>query len=451
MRHVTKPGRLARRNFLRTVAFGVPVAIGLPYFEHQLNSNGTAFAQGTPLPRRFGVFFWGNGRGVVPERWNPAVAGADWQLSPQLEPLLEYKSFLNIVTGMDVNVSGQGHHSGTVGILSGRPFVEQEAGNAPFRSTFSGPSIDQFIAAQIGTTTPFKSLEVGIYERVIGGEGTTLQFLSHNGPDSANPPEYEPASVFDRLFADVPATAPDPGLIQSATEMKKSVLDSVVQDLNALRSKVGTSDKVRLDQHLSNIRSIEQRLSSTVVLNCAAPQRPSEAEGDMIERMQAMSDLIALALACDLTRAFSIMFSGSAAGPVFEEIGLTEGHHQLSHEGEAAQTEIDNATIYTMEQFGRLLGSLNSVVEGDTTLLGQSALLASSDTSDGAAHSERDYPILVAGGAGGFLKTPGVHLATDGENATQVLLTLVRSMGIEASEFGDGDAHVNESCTGIEA
>jgi hypothetical protein len=108
---------------------------------------------------------------------------------------------------------------------------------------------------------------------------------------------------------------------------------------------VGSGDKVRLDQHLSNIRSIEQRLTSTVVLNCAAPQRPTETEGTMIDRMQAMSDLIALALACDLTRVFSIMFSGSAAGPVFEEIGLTEGHHQLSHEGDAAQAEIDSATI----------------------------------------------------------------------------------------------------------
>src|SRR5262245_791658 len=105
-----------RRSFLRSMAFGVPVTIGLPIFDQMLNSNGTAFAQdGAALPRRFGVFFFGNGRGVDATRWNPGIAGADWPLSPQLEPLAAYKSSLNIISGMRVACcSGQGHHRGTI-------------------------------------------------------------------------------------------------------------------------------------------------------------------------------------------------------------------------------------------------------------------------------------------------------------------------------------------------
>ena len=447
-----------RRSFLRSVAFGVPVTIGLPIFDHMLNSNGTAFAQdGAALPRRFGIFFFGNGRGVEPERWNPAQVGATWALSPQLEPLAAYKDSLNILTGMQVTCcNGQGHHRGTVGILSARNFIEQEAGNAPFRSTFAGPSIDQTIAQAIGAESAFKSIETGVHSRVIGGEGTTLQPLSHNGPDNTNPPEYEPTALFDRIFAGMtfPEPTTDPGIIQAATVMKQSVLDNVTQDLNLLRMRVGTTDKARLDQHLENIRAIEQRLSTVVPTSalCASPTRPAEGQdGAMTQRMQDMSDLIALALACDVTRVFTIMYSGSAAGPVFEEIGLTDGHHDLSHGGAETQPQIDAATIYTMEHVAILLGALNGAAEGASTLLGQSSVLISSDTSDGAAHSVEDYPVLIAGGGGGFLKNPGVHVSDPDGNTSKVLLTLVRSVGIQAADFGGDEGFVTESATGIEA
>jgi hypothetical protein len=247
-------------------------------------------------------------------------------------------------------------------------------------------------------------------------------------------------------------------LILAATEMKRSVLDNVTGQLNALRQRVGTSDKARLDQHLTNIREIEQRLSSTIGggVECTTPQNPGEVpdhpDGEpLVARMQAMSDLVALALACDVTRVFTFHFSGSAANPVFHQVDVFEGNHVLSHEGDAAQDEMVRSTIFTMEQFGVLLGALDAVSEGDRTLLQQSAILASSDTSDGALHSVNNYPLLVAGGGGGYFKAPGVHYASDRENTSKVLLSLVRSMNIDASEFGDGGGRVTESCTEIEA
>ena len=104
-----------------------------------------------------------------------------------------------------------------------------------------------------------------------------------------------------------------------------------------------------------------------------------------------------------------------------------------------------------MEQLGVLLGKLEGAVEGDSNLLKQSAILVSSDTSDGAAHSVDDYPILIAGSGGGYFKNPGVHHQEKGGNSTQVLLSCVRAMGIQATEFGGGDGLVSQSCSGIEA
>lgn len=451
--------RPTRRNFLRTAAFGTPIALGLPLFDSVLNDNGTAFAQGEPLPRRFGIFFWGNGRGTEASRWTPATTGAGWQVSEELAPLAAYKNYINVVSGMRVALSAspQGHHKGAAGILSGREFIAQEPGNGPYRSTFSGPSIDQVIAAELGGTTPYRSLEIGISERLIRGEGTSLQFLSHNGPDSPNPQEYDPSALFDRIFQ-MPGEPVDAGLAEAASAMKKSVLDNVTGELTALHQRIGTRDRARLDQHLSNIREIELRLGAALSggAECMTPQNPGPVpehpDGEpLVARMQAMSELIALALACDITRVFSVHFSGSAANPVFHQVDVSEGNHVLSHEGDAAQSEMIRSTIFTMEQLGVLLGALERVPEGDHTLLHQSAILASSDTSDGALHSVEDYPILVAGGGGGALKTPGVHYASNKENTSRVLLSLVRAMGIDASEFGDGGGYVTEGCSAIEA
>jgi hypothetical protein len=453
---------LKRRAFLGGVAFGAPVAIGLPLLEYLLNDNGDAFAQGQPLPKRFGIFFWGNGRGIEAERWNPTAVGTTWELSPHLLPLMAHKASLNVVSGMRVGLqmSPQGHHRGTVGILSGDEFMSQPAGNAPYRSTFKSPSIDQVIAAQIGQATAFKSLEIGISERVNKIEGTTLQFLSHNGPDSGNPQEYDPVRLFDRIFAGGGVmTGQDPELIKKAAAMKQSVLDSVLTDLNGLEQRVGARDRLRLQQHMDNIRAIEKRLGGTGVplsAQCAMPMKPEgladNPDGEpFVERTAAMSSVLALALACDLTRVFSVHFTGSAANPVLHPADMSRGHHDVTHEGEAGQEQIDRATIFTMEQLAVLLDALAAGVEGDSNLLARSAVLATSDTSDGALHLVDDYPILIAGSAGGFFKSPGIHHRGAGENTSQVLLSLCRSMDLQLTQFGGGGGLVTEGLTAIQA
>jgi hypothetical protein len=447
---------------------GAAVGIGLPPLEAFFNANGTAYAQGTPIPKRLGIFFWGNG--VKLDRWNPATTGSTYTLSPALEPLLALKDYVSIASGLDIKTGNErGHHAGTVGILSGAPMISQPHPNSPYMSTFSAPSIDQVAAAKIGMTTKFKSLEVGVSKRVVGGEGTTLHYLSHNGPDATNPPEYDPAKVFARIFgadfvAPAPGAAPMP-VVDVSKVLRKSVLDAVLADVTGLKLKVGTADKARLDQHMENIRGIENRIGTGTTTPgavtqamCGKPPAPmtiTDTSGkEMIdERTKVMSDLVAMALACDQTRVFSMMFTGSVGGTVFWQIaGIAGGHHDLTHNEAGDQPLVHQSTIFTMKQLATLLTSIKNIKEGAGNMLDNSVVLASSDTADGKAHSITDYPIVVAGRGGGALKYPGVHYRSPSrENTSLVLMSILRAVGLPLTEFGVGGGKVTTGLSAIDA
>ena len=166
--------------------------------------------------------------------------------------------------------------------------------------------------------------------------------------------------------------------------------------------------------------------------------------------MQAMSDLVAMAFACDQTRVFSIMFSGSVGSTVFWEVMATTGHHSLTHDEPGDQPLVHASTIFTMKQFAKLLAALKAVPEGAGNLLDNSAILASSDVADGRDHSITDYPILVAGKAGGALKYPSVHYRSKGENTSNVLLTILNAVGVPLTQFGDQGGLTSTRCTDIE-
>jgi len=455
---------LNRRTVLRGALGGVGISVGLPPLEAMFNANGTAYAQSNAaIPKRLGLFFWGNG--VKLDRWVPGTTGAGWTPSPSLQPFATagVKDYVNVVTGMNIKSGNErGHHSGLTGIMSGAALIAEPHPNSNYVSTYSQPSIDQVAAGVIGTTTRFKSLEVGVSKKVVDGEGTTLHYLSHNGPDSFNPPEYNPVNVFNRLFGTdfVPPMGGTP-VVDVTKTLRKSVLDAVLADMNTLKGRVGATDKIRLDSHMNNVRSLENRLvsatptlppGSTACVRPTQPTKPSTSGGEPIKATnKAMSDLIAMALACDQTRVFSVMFSGSVGYTVFSDIGITTGHHDLTHDEAGDQPQVQASTVYTMEQFAVLLAALKAIPEGAGNLLDSCAILASSDTADGRDHSITNYPILIAGSAGGKLKYPSVHYKSNGENTSMVLLSILRSVGLSLTEFGTGGGRVTASCTAIEA
>ncbi len=443
------PIRLTRRTLLK----GIGAAVALPTLDAMLNSHGTAYADGTPVPKRFATFFFGNG--VILNRWRPAATGESWALTEELAPLANVKSYVNVVSGYKIKIPNlRGHHTGAAGILSGYPFIALPPQGAPYNSKFGGPSIDQVAADAIGTTSTFPSIQIAVSKRLTRGEGPTLQFISHRGPDAPLPQEFNPAALFTRLFASfTPHDPTDP-----RDRLRASVLDAVKNDTRRLQTRLGASDRARLDAHLTSISEVRSRilaLPPVLTSACVLPDAPTESNQDIggIEQLESvsrvMSDLLVLAWACDLTRVASYQFSGSVGSTVYSAIGQTTGEHTLTHDA-TKQEDVHAAVVFVMNRFAYLLEKLKGSTEATGNLLDNSCILFSSDVCEGLVHSITDYPILLAGSAGGFLKYPGIHQrSTSSQNTSDVLLTCLRAVGANVDSVG-GDAGLsNTPCTGI--
>lgn len=443
-----KRNSLSRRSMLRGMLGGAAVCVGLPMLDLFVNGNGTALANGSAFPTRFGLFFWGNG--MIPDQWVPSASGigADWQLSDQLSPLLPVKDALTVVTGTNVRVPNViPHGAGPGGILSGAPITV--IGGEDY--TLSQPSIDQVLANEIGNLTRFRSIEVGIQP---GSKGR-----SYNGPNSQNPPETSPIALYQRLFGADFVEPGDEPILDPRLALRRSVLDAVMADSARLQSKVGTSDRIRLEQHFDGIRDLEQRLQRLEedppnLASCQrapmpAPEYPDvDGRPPMHEINTAMADILAMAFACDQSRVFSVWFSEPVGNVLYPD--ATKGHHQLTHDEGGEQVQVNMITKYIMQGYSDLLQRLRAIPEGDQTLLDHCAVLGTSDVSYGRQHKLEDYPILIGGSANGYFRTDQ-HYRSLGENSSKVLLSLLRSQGLTVPQFGTDDGQVSEGLSGIEA
>jgi hypothetical protein len=401
------------------------------------------------------VFFWGNG--VRLAQFVPTSTGAAYALTPLLQPLADVKDYVSVVSGYDIKTGNErGHHAGCVGILSGSPMLSQDPKGAPYASTFTAPSVDQVVAAQLGASTRFRSIEVGVSKNVSASEGTTLRYLSHNGPDNANPPEYSPKALYSRLFGSGVATPTAQPKLDPKLALRRSVLSAVREDATTLRSRLGKTDQRRIDQHFESIRALENQIASLEAsapppAACAVPEMPADTSGDknLTATNAAMAKLLATSLACDQTRVFSVLFSGSVGGTSYPELNISANHHSLTHDESGAQPQVQQVTKFIMERFAALLTALRDIPEGDGNLLDRSVILASSDCSEGQPHTITDYPILVAGGGGGALVHPGVHIRGKSGNASDVLLSVLKAMDLPLNEFGNKGGHTTQTVPGL--
>lgn len=436
---------LSRRTLLR----GSGAALALPVLEAMLNSHGTALAQGMPLPKRFGVWFFGNG--VRLDRWVPKQTGANWALSEELAPLvdparkIDVKRYVNVISGYNVKTAySRGHHDGVAALMSGGPVIPLPANGAPYSSKFSLKSIDQIAADTIGAGTAFASLQLAVSKRFIRGEGPTLQYLSHRGPDQPMPQEVNPAALYNRLFANVQAApTTDP-----RDQLRASVLDAVRDDAKRLQAKLGANDRARLDAHLTAVAEVRNKIMAlppTITSSCAKPAAVTEKNDDVngVEQYEKvstlMSDMLAIAWACDLNRVFTLQFTGSVGYHSFRELSggqPRDSEHGLTHDSNE-QGKVHDAVVFSMRNFAYFLDKLQKTPDGTGNLLDRACILCTSDLAEGLTHSSNDYPILVAGGAGGALKTPGVHVrSTSGENTSDVILACMQAVGTGVTSVG---------------
>lgn len=423
-----------RRTVLKGMLGGALVTIGLPRLGR---------AQEGPFPRRFGVFFWGNG--MIPQRWTPTGEGRDWQLSEQLEPLAALKDEISVVSGMRVAVPNIiPHFSGAGGILSGAPLIVNGDDH-----TFSLPSVDQVVAQKLGESTRFRSLEFGA--EAAGG-------LSYSGPDGRNPPETDPRRLFDRVFGGGfrkpgETVEPDPTL-----RLRRSVLDAVLGDISRLKGRVGKDDKLRLDQHFEGIRALEKRLAKLeedppALAACDVPGEPLaeypdiEGRPQIAEKNEMFCEIAAMAFACDQTRVFTNVLTYPVNNILFP--GLPAGHHQLTHDEPLPQPYVHSVVLQCMEAFACQLEALRRVPEGDGTLLDHCVILGTSDVSLGQTHSFDEFPLVIAGGKGAVKQ--GIHYRSpSGENASKVMLSLIRAVGLDLPAWGAEEGRVSDGLGAIE-
>jgi hypothetical protein len=438
---------ISRRTVLRgMLAGGASVVLPLPRLAGMLNGNGTAYADGTTLPVRFGFWFFGNG--IIPSRWVPNATGVGdaWTLSEELEPLLAVKPWLSVVTGTDVKVADSAPHASFPACaLSGATNGNQ---------TMLLPSIDQVVAQMIGMGTTFPTgLHVGIGN---SSGGTALgDTMSFSGPSQPNPADFNPTDMFQKLvqFANTSATpaAPDPELLR-----RQMVLDAVSTEATKLRALLGTEDQQRLDRHLEGVQELQTQIMraqgpkvSGMLVNPDTAYPNRGADGSLTRtRCQAFNDLLVFAMSTDLTRTFSFTFTPPASFEVYADCGLQGGFHgDYGHRGSPkgpayATAGMNTGVQFAMTNLADLLTSMKNTPDGANTLLDNSCVYTTSCTSESQTHSPLDFPLLVSGTAGGKLKG-NQHVRLVGANSSLVLYTIYTMFGGTAPTFGLNEGQVS--------
>jgi hypothetical protein len=450
---------LDRRTLLRgALATGAAVTIPLPLLEVMLNGNGTKLAHAaTPLAPLYMTWFFGNG--TLPGLWKPAKTGtgAAWELSPQLKPLAEHKSYLTVVSGLEgkLVVGGVEHPSGSAGCTTGAPLN----GNA-----VRSESIDQSVAKVLGTPQGgYKSLELGVTPATPNGPQDSLHTVSHSGPNARNMPEFDPKAVFNRLFMGGGVTPMEPDQAAKLVKVRKSVLDAVLADGARLQKRLGAADKLRIERHLAAIRDIEARLdggpTTGVPAACNSQTAPTQGKDARSEAPPGvntiMSQLATLALACDRTRVVSYMFSLPAAHVYYRHLGMdmdADFHDTICHTDKGTpsdQPRVDKGVQYTMRCFAELLTAMKGTEHGDGNLLDSTLIYVTSDTAWGQVHDRTEWPVLLVGKAGGRL-AGDTHVNFQGEHLSRALLTVAQVIDPTIASFGVDSGKATSALPGIQ-
>jgi len=400
---------LPRRTFLR----GLGAAIALP----MLDSMGPFDSPAPPI--RLGYVYTPNGlvgacdKSPRPFMWTPKTAGSNFEFSPTMKALEPFRDQLNVFSGL-AQVTGRAlgdgpgdHARATATFLTGvHPF---KTGGADFHL---GISADQIAAKALGQYTQLSSLELGLEPQPLAGNcdsGYTCAYMSMSwrGPSSPLPAEINPRTAFERLFGDGDST--DPQARAARLEKQKSVLDYVAASLSRLGKRLGAGDRRKIDEYLESVRDIERRIALAEQQNASAPlpylDRPGAVPDDYLQYSKLMIDMLVVAWQTDMTRVASFMLGRDGSNRPYREIGISDGHHSISHhqgDGEKLDKLIKIDQLH-VSVFAYLLKRLQETRDGDGTLLDHSLVLFGSSISESNIHTHDDLPIVLAGSAHGQL------------------------------------------------
>ena len=432
---------ISRRTVLRGMLGGAAVSVGLPLLDCFLNGNGTALAQGAPLPLRFGTWFWGCG--MNPDRWVPESEGADYDLPPELEALAEVRRHVSVLSGFNTVLDGRPnlpHWTGVMATLTGSvPEVEPQV---------PAPTLDVLISGRIGMSTRFRSLEMT-------ATGVPGQSYSRASESIVNSSTVSPLELYTRVFG--------PGFIDPSggpfvpdpkTLLRQSVLSAVGEDAARLDARLGSHDRQRLDQYFTSLRQLENQLEVSLTPPdldaCMRPRAPAgEHVGTELEQAKSthrlMTELLVFALLCDQTRVFNMLFSWGTSE--LRKSGAQTAHHQYTHDELVDpllgyQPQATAFVLESMAAWASFVARLAATPEGAGSLLDNCLVLAHSESSFAKSHQVTTLPVMLAGAAGGRLR-PGIHVAGNGEPITRIGLTVQQAMGLPVSEWGTRSLQVS--------
>lgn len=442
----------------RTVLRGLGATLALPFLD-AMQPTARAAAS-TKVPVRMAFVFMPNG--VRQDKWTPEGVGENFKLSPILQPMERHRANINVLTELShANCNGgDGHYAKTANWLTGTPIAKTTG-----KDIRCGVSVDQYFAQQMGKSTRFASLELGtepIHSGVDFNVNYTQLYGSHiawRTPTSPLPPEINPRFVFDRLFRENTEQR------RAAALENKSVLDSVMSSAKSLRDRVGKDDQQKLDEYLESVRTVELRIEADIARVASGenldPNRipqiahlderitkvmaanPAEAGGrlrlDHTEHSRLMLDLMTLAFWSDSTRVSTFMFGWAVSGKNFSFLpGVTQSHHELSHHENKPEKleQYEKICTWHSEQFAYMLDRLQSIKEGEGTLLDNSLIMFGSSMRDGNAHNPHNLPLVLAGHGGG-MKT-GRHIVSSKDTPVcNLFLSMLNASGAKTNRFGD--------------
>jgi hypothetical protein len=391
---------------------------------------------------------WGSQQNL----WAPAEVGRNFDLSPSsLSPLEPFRDYLTIVSNSDVRmaeafepkeIGGDHFRSSAVFLTQAHP--KQTEGSDVFVAT----SMDQLYAQRFGGDSPIPSMQLCI-ENVDQAGGCAYGYacvytdsVSWASPTQPLPMIRDPRVAFDQLFG-AGATAAERA---ERMETDRSILDWVASEVQGLKSKLGPTDRQRMDQYLENVREIERRIQRVEERNRNGEVRelagaPAGVPDDFEEHVKLMFDLQVLAFQSDMTRVFSFKMGRDGSGRVYPGSGVDAGFHNASHHGGNPERVMDFAKInqYHIGLLPYFLERLKASTEGDATLLDKTMIVYGSPMADSNIHNHRRCPLIFLGGANGALPKGGVHLkALDGTPMANVFLSAMHGLGMDdMEEFGD--------------
>ena len=433
----------------RTILRGAGTALALPLLDAMIPAFAPA-ATTTPV-KRFGVVYHPNG--VIYDKWLPTGSGSNFELSPTLKGLQAFKDKLIVVTGLSSEPAepygdGGGDHSRACGsYLTGVHVKKSDS------IVENAVSMDQIVAKAFESETQLSSLQMTADENSLLGScdlgyscaySSTVSWLTPTLPLMA---ENNPRVLFERMFGASDST--DSRVRAARLKQDRSLLDSVNDRVSQLQRKLGTADNRKMDDYLTALRDVERRIQKAEEQSSKQlpdVHQPAGIPDNFVDQVRLLYDLQLLAYQSDLTRVITFLYGREQTGRPYPQIGVPEPHHPLTHH-QNDPVKMEKCTRiqrHHIELFAEYLEKLRNTPDGDGSLLDHVILLYGSGISNSDRHSHGPLPTFVVGGGAGTLKG-GRHLIyPEHTPLTNLQLTLLNKLGVQAEKLGDSTGQFKE-------